>query len=197
MRRIYPIGFFLLLVVTASPMFAVVMNFDTLPADFTPIDHYTEAGITLMPIDPGDHFYTDTNPDTGTTAARIFTTDGTPMRIGMGSLPFDLISISVVRVATEVIFTASNGAVLSTTTPGTVTFGPEFQNVDYVDLTIASVTTDDDAIIDDITTFQSSIPEPGTIALYGAGLAALSVVRTRRRRFAGLTRSTGQTAAKS
>lgn len=181
MRRIHPIGFFLLLwIAAASPASAVVMNFDTLPADFTPMEHYEEAGITLTPLDPGDHFYADTNPDNGTTAARIFTTDGTPLRIGMAGLSFDLLSISVVRVVTEIIFTASNGAVLSTTTPGTLTFGADFQNVDYVDLTIGSVTIDDEAIIDDITTAHSAIPEPGSFALFAAGFTALVVARSRR-----------------
>lgn len=147
-----------------------IVTFDSLPANFAAITTHTEGDYRFFALDGGgEHFHTVTNPNNSTTAAQIFSSDGTPHRFeSLSATPFDLISIDVFATNATTTFTSSSGATQVVTTPGTVTFGSGFQGLSFFRLDITVSPIGETSIrLDNIRV--NAIPEPSSLTLFGFG----------------------------
>jgi hypothetical protein len=173
----------------AAPARAGMMTFNSLPVDpARQISSYTEDGLTLFALDgPPEHFHPVLNATNGTTAARIFGTDGSPQMFTFAGLPFDLVSIDfyVPVIGPAVTFTSSLGATQTVSGPGVITFGPGFQGVTFVRLDISSRSV---ANIDNVV--FNGIPEPSALVLLSLGTVTLGGSAWLRRRFASRSATT-------
>jgi len=155
-----------------------LMAFNGLPSpsdeSIPPFSTYTEDEITLFAANgPPTHFHPRNNPINGTRAAGIFASDGFPQRINFrGGMPFTLVAldVAVLSGAQRYRFSSSSGATLDVTAVGTVSFGPNFENVTFVQLDSVSP-QNTMLVIDNIRV----VPEPAGIMMAVLAAAACYV----------------------
>jgi PEP-CTERM motif-containing protein len=169
------------------PAHALMMTFDS--GSGTP-HSYTEDGMTVA-----GHYYRhggghvrlgDNNGDGSPDLKNLSGCCASPYKFTFDGAPFDLVSFDVVKISdlgAANTFTASGGAMVSATSLGTFTL----PSVGWSGITSVAwqqslgKLTIDNFGFNASHTSTSPTPEPGTLALFGTGLAGLLAYGWRRR----------------
>ena len=155
-----------------------VITFNPLAIDFRAYSNYTENCVNITA--PGNsHFHTVANPANGSTAAEIFSVDGTPQTITLpNNAPFSLASINFLAVNATVTITSSSGGSVTIPGPGVFTFDASFSNITSAVINTAN----GDVTIDDITLVPLTMAPGASLVIGGdfsmvGGQSRLGVAR--------------------
>lgn len=173
------------LLASAHGLLAASMTFDPLPPDFADHNSYSENGITIAAVDPGEFFRAD--GVAGDTSAAIYSFDGDPFELTFGPGPFTLQSIDFEDFAADTValLTSSSGGSVTVSSIGTFAPGAGFENVDWVRLSFSQASSLDPYFLVDnilVASSSSAVPDSGSLALL-TGLSLAALAWTHRRTF--------------